>query len=43
MSQPFTCVTPDETAQSHAVFAAALKSHQQTQVVKIDYTGFADA
>ena len=35
MSQPFTCATPVEAAQSHAVFTAALESHQHKQVAKI--------
>ena len=35
MSQPFTCATPAEAAQSHAVFTAALESHTNTTVVSI--------
>ena len=37
MSQPFTCATPEEAAQSHAVFTAALQSQKQSQVVNISY------
>ncbi len=37
MRQPFTCATPTEAAQSHAVFTAALQSHKQSQVVTIEY------
>ena len=42
MSQPFTCVTPKEAAQSHALFTAALQSHTHAQAVPIDYGGGGD-
>jgi hypothetical protein len=29
MKQPFTCVTPEEVAESHEVFTAALRSQAQ--------------
>lgn len=35
MRQPFYCVTPEETKQSHCILTAALTSHQQTQVVQL--------
>jgi predicted dehydrogenase len=35
MRQPFTCVTPDEAAQSHRVFDAALESQRSGSVVKL--------
>jgi hypothetical protein len=33
MHQPFYCVTPEETAQSHTLFTAALDSQRMTRVV----------
>ncbi len=30
------CVTPEETAMSHALFTAALKSHKEQSVVRVD-------
>ncbi|BDI30191.1 hypothetical protein CCAX7_22420 [Capsulimonas corticalis] len=36
MRQPFRCATPNETAQSHRVFTAALASQAQAQVIAID-------
>jgi hypothetical protein len=33
MKQPLYCATPDEAAASHAVFTAALQSHEQSAVV----------
>ncbi|MEO8377291.1 MAG: Gfo/Idh/MocA family oxidoreductase [Candidatus Sumerlaeota bacterium] len=35
MRQPFHCATPQEAAQGHAVFTAALESHMTGTVVKI--------
>jgi predicted dehydrogenase len=35
MKQPFGCVTPEETAVSHRLFTAALKSQQTTQTIPI--------
>jgi hypothetical protein len=35
MRQPFYCVTPQETEQSHRILTAALASQQQTQVIQI--------
>jgi hypothetical protein len=32
MSQPFYCVTPQETYQHHQILTAALQSHKQQQV-----------
>ncbi|MBI1851109.1 MAG: Gfo/Idh/MocA family oxidoreductase [Planctomycetes bacterium] len=34
MRQPFTCATPDETRQCHAIFAAALESQKTGATVK---------
>jgi hypothetical protein len=31
----FGCATPDEAVQSHELFAAALKSHDEKAVVEI--------
>jgi predicted dehydrogenase len=31
MQQPLYCATPEEAAQSHAVFTAALESHETGQ------------
>lgn len=36
MRQPFSCVTPHETAQSHRILNAALDSNRQAQVVSLD-------
>jgi hypothetical protein len=33
MQQPFYCATPEETAQSHRLFTAALESDRQASVV----------
>ena len=33
MRQPFTCVTPAEVAQCHAIFTAALASQRMEQTV----------
>ena len=33
MRQPFSCVTPEETAQSHRILTAALASQRQAQVI----------
>lgn len=35
MRGPLRCVTPEETAQSHAIFTAALGSHRSGQAVSI--------
>ncbi len=35
MSQPFYCVTPQETKLSHDLFTAALKSHRTNQTVSL--------
>ncbi len=35
MRQPFYCVTPQETAQSHQLFTAALASQQRVQVIPL--------
>jgi predicted dehydrogenase len=35
MSQPFYCVTPQETFMHHQILTAALQSHEQKQVVTI--------
>ena len=38
--KPFAgCVTPEETALSHELLTAALKSHRQAQVVKLELAG----
>lgn len=36
MQQPFHCVTPEETAQSHALFTAALESDKSGSTVILD-------
>jgi hypothetical protein len=36
MRQPFYCVTPQETAQSHRMFTAALASQRKAQVIDLD-------
>ncbi len=36
MRQPFFCVTPEETEQSHHVFTAALASQRTAQVVQLE-------
>ncbi|MCS7261351.1 MAG: Gfo/Idh/MocA family oxidoreductase [Anaerolineae bacterium] len=35
MRQPFYCATPEETAESHRLFTAALESHRCGQVVAV--------
>jgi predicted dehydrogenase len=35
LKQPFRCATPEETAQSHALFTAALKSAKENSVVRV--------
>jgi predicted dehydrogenase len=35
MRQPFTCVTPDEVAQCHDLFTAALSSQRTAQTVRL--------
>jgi predicted dehydrogenase len=35
MHQPFHCVTPEETAQSHRILTAALASQRQAQVIQL--------
>jgi predicted dehydrogenase len=35
MRQPFYCVTPEETAQSHRLFTAALESQRRAQVIDV--------
>jgi hypothetical protein len=35
MRQPFTCVTPDEVAQCHDLFTAALASQRTAQTIRI--------
>ena len=35
MRQPFYCVTPEETEQSHHILTAALESNRQKQVVQL--------
>lgn len=39
MRQPFHCVTPEETAQSHHLFTAALASQRTAQVVHLGSEG----
>jgi predicted dehydrogenase len=36
MRQPLSCVTPAETRESHALFTAALLSHEQSQTILLD-------
>jgi len=36
MRQPFSCVRPQETAQSHRILTAALDSNHQAQVVSLE-------
>lgn len=36
MRQPFACVTPDEAAQSHQIFTAALASNHQEAVIPLN-------
>ena len=36
MRQPFYCVTPEETEQSHRILTAALDSNRQAQVARIN-------
>lgn len=35
MRQPFYCATPEETAESHRLFTAALESHRSGQVIAV--------
>ena len=35
MRQPFYCVTPEETEQSHQILTAALESNRLAQVVQL--------
>jgi predicted dehydrogenase len=37
MVQPFACATPQEAADSHRIFTAALDSHRERRVVTIEY------
>ncbi len=39
MRQPFYCVTPEETEQSHRILTAALISNRQAQVVQLKSEG----
>jgi hypothetical protein len=39
MRQPFYCVTPEETEQSHCILTAALESNRQAQVVQLNGEG----
>ena len=39
MRQPFYCVTPEETEQSHRILTAALVSNRQAQVVRLNSEG----
>jgi len=39
MRQPFYCVTPEETRQSHRILTAALDSNRQAQVVRLKSEG----
>jgi predicted dehydrogenase len=39
MRQPFYCVTPEETVQSHRILTAALESNRQAQVVQLNSEG----
>ena len=36
MRQPFACATPDETARTHRLFTAALRSQRTAQVVPLE-------
>jgi predicted dehydrogenase len=36
MRQPFYCVTPEETEQSHRILTAALESNRQAQVIQLN-------
>src|SRR2546429_7380587 len=36
MRQPFYCVTPEETEQSHRILDAALDSNRQARVVQLN-------
>ncbi len=38
MKQPFYCVTPEEAAQSHDIFTAALASHAERSAVSLGVT-----
>jgi predicted dehydrogenase len=35
MSQPFVCVTPEETQQSHRIFTAAIESNRLNQTIEL--------
>jgi predicted dehydrogenase len=37
MRQPFHCATPEEAAATHRLFTAALRSHAEPSVVRVDY------
>lgn len=37
MKQPFTCATPEEAADSHALFTAALESARTGQTIKLEW------
>ncbi len=37
MLQPFYCATPEEAAESHKVFTAALQSHESGETVKVNW------
>jgi predicted dehydrogenase len=39
MHQPFYCVTPEETEQSHRILTAALASNRKAQVVQLSIEG----
>jgi predicted dehydrogenase len=39
MRQPFYCVTPEETRQSHRILTSALDSNRRTQVVQLKSEG----
>jgi hypothetical protein len=39
MRQPFYCVTPEETRQSHSILTAALDSNRQVHVVQLKSEG----
>lgn len=39
MRQPFYCVTPAETEQSHRILTAALESNRKAQVVQLESSG----
>ena len=39
MTQPFYCVTPEETRQQHILLSGALRSQRERSVVTLDYSG----